>query len=174
MPSAAPRSVPQYRRSPPTSPAERAGAGAGWSPPLLALASGVMLPLTIPPFGLGALMWIALLPLLHATRRFGRVEAVLCGLLAGFVLAITVTYGLLAFDRGLFAVMVLAVVVIVGAVSLGFREVLARRLPPALRVLAIAALWVAGEWLSIELQAPWSAALTQTTNLRLIQGAAVL
>lgn len=141
---------------------------------MLALATGVMLPLTIPPFRLGALMWIALLPLLHATSRCGRIGAVLCGLLAGVVLAVTVNYGLLAFDRGLFAMMVVAVVAIVGAVALGFREVLARPLPPALRALAIAALWVGGEWLSIRLQAPWSAALTQTSNLPLIQGAAVL
>jgi apolipoprotein N-acyltransferase len=143
--------------------------------PILALVAGVTLPLTIPPFDLHALMWLAAVPLMHAARcASGRFAAAGCGAIAGLALAVAVDYGLLPFSVPLLAMTVGVVVAVLAGVTLTWRLLLERPLSPALRVAALAAAWVAGEWLSIAVRVPWSAALTQAEHPVVVQGAAVL
>lgn len=132
----------------------------------LALASGVLFALALPPFNHAWLGWVALAPLLVAARGRRPLEAVGLGLLSGLTAGAVqvgwhsdterLFWGWLPFFSlsALFGVMALAAA--------------APRSVPFL-----ACLGVALEWLTTVSPLPLNIALTQSQNLRLIQIASV-
>jgi apolipoprotein N-acyltransferase len=140
---------------------------------MVAIAFGVVAALTVPPFDQGWLAWVALTPLLVALRGESVVAAAVCGALGGLTLFSALGYGTYAFDPATCALIIGGLAALIGVV-LGATVALERATERAwLRPLILSSLWVLSERLSISANVSWSAALSQTPHLVLIQSAAV-
>jgi apolipoprotein N-acyltransferase len=152
-------------------------------PRLAALAAGAACyALALPPFDLWPLAWIALVPLLTAVRACAWRPALALGAAAGFVTAWTVTWWLLQAIASYFAASILvgaaatcAAYVVAVSSTFGLFALLAgpgtARVPTALRPVAVAASWVACEFIRARLLAdPWGLlGYTQYRVLPLLQ-----
>jgi apolipoprotein N-acyltransferase len=125
-------------------------------PRALAALSGVLLALSFPRYGHGAVAWVALLPLLLALRQGGPARAFRLGYLTGFVAAlgllywtalVVIQYGGLAWPLAslVMVLLCLAVALFAGVFAWLVALWLARLGPPALLLAPLA--WVATEML---------------------------
>src|SRR5439155_17588368 len=140
--------------------------------PVLALVSGILLALSLPPYDVEWLGWVAVAPALVAARGRRTLEAVGVGLLAGVTCgaihvgwrpgAAGVQYAWLPF---FWLAMLVGLVAAAGAA--------ASRWPGGAWVLLVASAGVAGEWLTTFSPLPLNLAVCQYRTLPVIQIASV-
>ncbi len=136
---------------------------------LLAVISGALFALSLPPFNWEWLGWGAFVPLLWAAQKRTPLEAVGLGMLAGAACG-AVSAGWYHDTGRLFWAYIpfLWIAFLFGVVALA-----SARMPqtwnPLVRVLAVASAGVGGEWLTSFLPLPLNIALCQYQNLPLIQ-----
>ncbi len=137
--------------------------------PMATLVSGVLYGALFPPLGLGALAWVALVPLVVALRSGSGRSGVALGALFGWVGTLAVIPWLIPtlsghFERPLpFAIAFWAIFGTTAlapyyGLLLGAQAGAQRRLPVGLFPWLFAAAWTAAEWLRIELgfRSPWT------------------
>ncbi|HOD28494.1 MAG TPA: apolipoprotein N-acyltransferase [Syntrophales bacterium] len=156
------------------------GAASAFNPgPLFgAVLTGVLLFLSFPKFGCGAIAWVALIPLLIALRGKGVREAVLLGFTAGLVFHVgilywiayvVVKYGSLSLTLGIAAMLLLCAYLSLYTAAFAAGCVLFRNCAP---LLAVPLLWTGLEFIrGLMLTGfPWEAlAYSQYRYLPLIQ-----
>ncbi|MGI4791197.1 MAG: nitrilase-related carbon-nitrogen hydrolase, partial [Janthinobacterium lividum] len=138
-------------------------------PLLLALLTGLLFALSLPPFNQEWLGWVAFVPLLLAVQKRRLLEAVGLGMVAGAFCGV-VQAGWNHDTARLFWAYIpfLWLAFLFGAVAMASASV-PETWKPAARVLVIASVGVSGEWLTSFLPLPLNIALCQYRNLLLIQ-----
>ncbi len=105
---------------------------------LAAITSGVLLTLSLPPFGCASLIWVALVPLLIITKcTHGIIRPFSYGTTAAVILFVGAGYGLLPYDPPLAILYPIALSLLVGTVFAVQAIFLQRGLPRWLGVLAV-------------------------------------
>src|SRR6266849_4529461 len=142
---------------------------------LVAIASGVMVALSLPPFDLDWLVWFALVPMTVAARGAeGQVQAFLYGAAGMLPAFIGAGYGLFPYHAPLATAFPIVLALLVGGLCVVDAGLHRRALHPALSVLVLPSLWVLGEYVSAAAGIPWALALTQARRPTVVQGAALL
>jgi len=143
-------------------------------PLLLALLTGLLFALSLPPFNWEWLGWAAFVPLLLAAQKRTPLEAVGLGMLAGAGCGV-VSAGWYHDTARLFWAYIpfLWLAFLFGVVALASARV-PETWNPLARVLVVASVGVGGEWLTSFLPLPLNIALCQYRNLPLIQISALI
>lgn len=136
---------------------------------MLAVASGLLATLALPPFALSSLHWVAFVPMLLAARMArGLRSGFVLGALGTMPMFVGATYGLIAFRS---EAAVVPVIQTLGAAALvaAYGALSRRRGDGMLAGFAFAGAWILFEYVTTANGMPWCLALTQSSNLRMIQ-----